>query len=262
MTSNFAILVDSTSDLPEEIMKRFDISMVSAWVIIGDKEFKDRIEIKREELLHELVHSEEKITTTQPRPVDFLEIYKEILDRYEKILFLSVSSKLSAIYQNAVIASKQIGKDKIVCIDTKSVTHGVGLLAHHAALRREKGMAFEEVVNEITELMEHVNIYFLVESLDYLHRGGRIGKARHLLGTLLNMKPVLCINKEGEIDSYKSVRGIDAGFEEMIELAIQYAHKHKNYVLGIAYGEDNPVFDGLGEKLKEKQTHYFTQKLH
>ena len=66
------------------------------------------------------------------------------------------------------------------------------------------------------------------------------------------MKPVLYINKEGEIDSYKSVRGIEAGFEEMIELVIQYAHKYKNYALGIAYGEDNPVFQGLGKKLKDK----------
>ena len=260
MTKNFAIVVDSTSDLPEDLMKKFDISMVSAWVIIGDKEYKDRIEITRDKLIHELKTSEEKITTTQPRPMDFVEVYKKVLEKYEKILFLGVSSKLSAIYQNAMIASKQISKDKIVCIDTKKVTHGVGLLAHHAALRREQGMTFEEVIEEIKELMEHVNIYFLVESLDYLHRGGRIGKARHLLGTILNMKPVLYINKEGEIDSYKSVRGIEAGFEEMIELVIQYAHKYKNYALGIAYGEDNPVFQGLGKKLKDKQNLCSIQK--
>ncbi|NPD89551.1 MAG: DegV family protein [Asgard group archaeon] len=252
MTSNFAIVVDSTSDLPEELLNKYNITVVPAWVVIGDKELRDRIDIKREEFLHELTHSEEKITTTQPRPLDFLKAYEEILKKYEKILFLGVSNKLSATNQNAVIAAKQAGKEKIVCIDTLSVTLGAGNLALHAALRREQGMELEKVVEEIKELIEYVGLYFLVGTLDYLHKGGRIGKAKHLLGTLLNTKPLLFLNQEGEIDSFKSVRGIEAGFEEMTELVIQYAHKHKNFVLGIAYGEDNPVFEELGLKLKEK----------
>lgn len=252
MTSNFAIVVDSTSDLPEELLNKYDFTIVPAWVVIGDKELRDRIDIKREEFLHELTHSEEKITTTQPRPLDFLNAFEDLLKKYEKILFLGVSSKLSATYQNAVIAAKQAGKDKIVCIDTFSVTHGAGFLAHHAALRRKQGMELGKVVEEIKVLMEHINLYFLVENLDYLHKGGRIGKAKHLLGTLLNTKPLLFLNKEGEIDSYKSVKGIEAGFEEMKELVIQYAHKNKNFVLGVAYGEDNQEFEEIGQKLKEK----------
>ncbi|MCG3220115.1 MAG: DegV family protein, partial [Candidatus Heimdallarchaeota archaeon] len=101
------------------------------------------------------------------------------------------------------------------------------------------------------------NLYFLVENLDFLLKGGRIGKAKHMLGTLLNKKPLLFLNKEGEIDSYKSVKGIEAGFEEMKEMVIKYAHKHKNFVLGVAYGEDNPVFEELGSKLKEKTNPLF-----
>jgi DegV family protein with EDD domain len=250
--NNFAIVVDSTADLSEEILKKYEITIVSAWVVIGDKELRDRVDIQTEQFLHELKHSEEKITTTQPRPLDFLTTFEDLLKKFEKILFLGVSTKLSATYQNAVIASKQAGKDKIVCIDTLSVTLGAGFLAYHAALRREQGMSFDKVVEEVKVLKEHVNIYFLVESLDYLHKGGRIGKAKHLLGSLLNTKPLLFVNNEGEIDSYKTVRGIDTGFEEMIEIVIQYAHKNKDFVLGIAYGEDNPIFEGLGEKLKEK----------
>ncbi|MCG3226399.1 MAG: DegV family protein [Candidatus Heimdallarchaeota archaeon] len=252
MTSNFAIVVDSTSDLPEELLNKYDFTIVPAWVVIGDNEFRDRVDIKREKLLHELVTSEEKITTTQPRPLDFINAFEEILKKYDKALFLGVSTKLSATYQNAVIASKQAGKDRIVCIDTLTVTHGAGFLAHHAALRREQGMDLDKVVEEIMELKKDIGLYFFVENLDFLLKGGRIGKAKHMIGTLLNKKPLLFLNKEGEIDSYKSVKGIEAGFEEMKELVIQYAHKNKNFVLGVAYGEDNKEFEELGQKLKEK----------
>ncbi|MHA1954546.1 MAG: DegV family protein [Candidatus Heimdallarchaeaceae archaeon] len=260
MTNNFAIVVDSTSDLPEELLNKYEITIVPAWVVIGDKEFRDRVDIEREELLHELVHSEEKITTTQPRPLDFLNAFEEILKKYDKALFLGVSTKLSATYQNAVIASKQAGRDRIICIDTLTVTLGAGFLAHHAALRREQGMDLDKVVEEIMELKQDIGLYFLVGSLDFLLKGGRIGKAKHMLGTLLNKKPLLFLNKEGEIDSYKSVKGIEAGFDEMKELVIQYAHENKNYILGIAYGEDNPTFEELGSKLKEKTNPLYYSK--
>ena len=251
MTNNFAIIVDSTSDFPEELKKKYDVYIAPARVIIGEKEYLDRVGITREEIIYQLENSKEKITTTQPIPVDFQEIYSEALEKYEKILFLSVSSGLSATYQNGVLVAKRMGKDKIVCIDTKTVSNATALLAYHAAIRREQGVEFEKVVEEINQMVPTIKLVFIVESLDYLHRGGRIGRAKHLIGTILNKKPILNI-VDGEISALETVKGSKAGFEVMGDLIQQLAEEYKHYCFATAYGKDNPQFNNFVKKLKNK----------
>lgn len=251
MTNKFAIVVDSVSDLPEELEKKFNIPIVHAKVIIGEKEYLDRIGIERKDLLSQLIHSKEKISTTQPSPMDFDIVFRKELEKYDHVLFLSVSSVLSATYQNAVISAKKIGKDKITCIDTLSVTHGITLIVHHAILRREQGVELLELVEEINQMISDMKIYFLVNELKYLQRGGRIGMAKRLLGTLLNKKPLLTI-EEGGIDALKSVKGTEAGYEEMVKLVSEYADKNKNFVLAGAYGLESPNFEKLAHSVKTK----------
>ncbi|MHA1550922.1 MAG: DegV family protein [Candidatus Heimdallarchaeaceae archaeon] len=249
MTNKFAIVVDSVSDIPEELKKKFNIPIVHAKVIIGEKEYLDRVGITREEFLSQLINSKEKITSTQPSPMDFDIVFKKALEKYDHVLSLSVSSKLSASYQNAVITAKRIGKDKITCIDTLSVTHGITLMANHAALRREQGMELSELLEEIKQMIDSQKFFFLVNELKYLQRGGRIGKAKSLIGTLLNKKPLLTL-EEGAIDALKSVKGSEAGYEEMVKLVSEYADKYKNFVLAGAYGLDNPDFEKLAQSVK------------
>lgn len=251
MTDKFAIVVDSISDIPKEMEKKFNIPIVHAKVIIGEKDYLDRVGIERKDFLSKLIHSKEKITTTQPSPMDFDIVFKEALEKYDHVLFLSVSTKLSATYQNAVIAAKRIGKDKITCIDTLSVTQGITLMVHHAALRREQGVELSELVEEIKMMIDSQKFFFLVNELKYLQRGGRIGMAKRLLGTLLNKKPLLTL-KEGAIDALKSVKGTEAGYEEMVKLVSKYADKYKNFVLAGAYGLDCPDFEKLAQSVKTK----------
>ena len=251
MTNNFAIVVDSSADIPEKIMEKYDIYCVPTRIIIKEKEYLDRIDISLDEIIHKLKTSDEKITTTQPLPMDFNNVFKEALEKYEKILSLSLTTKLSATYQNAVIAAKKVDKEKIICIDTLSITHGLGLLAQHAALCREQGMEIDQVAAEINEMLGNIKIYFLVDTLDYLHRGGRIGKAKHLIGSLLNMKPLLKL-ENGEIDAHKSVRGIETGLEEMKQLMKDCAKEYKHYALGVTFGERNPLFKELAKTLREE----------
>ena len=258
MTTNFAIITDSTSDFPEELREKHDVYIVPARVIIGEKEYLDRVGITREEIIYQLEHSKEKITTTQPLPADFQIIFSEVLEKYEKILFLSVSSGLSATYQNGVLVAKRIGKDRIVCIDTKTVSNATALLAYHAVIRREQGVEFEKVVEEINQMVPSIKLVFIVESLDYLHRGGRIGRAKHLIGTILNKKPILNL-VDGEISAIETVKGSKAGFELMGNLIKQYAEEYKNYCFASTYGKDNPQFNRFVNKLKNglKPLHYF-----
>ena len=249
MTNKFAIVVDSVSDIPEELEKKFNIPIVHAKVIIGEKEYLDRVGITREDFISQLIHSKEKITSTQPSPMDFDIVFKKALEKYDHVLSLSVSSKLSASYQNAVITAKRIGKDKITCIDTLSVTQGITLMVNHAALRREQGMELSELLEEIKQMIDTQKFFFLVNELKYLQRGGRIGKAKSLLGTLLDKKPLLTL-EEGAIDALKSVKGSEAGYEEMVKLVSEYADKYKTFVLASAYGSENPDFEKLAQSVK------------
>jgi len=251
VTNNYAIVLDSTSDIPVEMEKKYKIPIVSARVVIGEKDYLDRVGITREQLFHELLHSEERITTTQPSPLDFHNAFSEALEQYDKLLYLGVSSKLSATVQNAVIAARKFEKDKISVIDTLSVSHGVAMLAHHAALCRENGVELSDVIERTEEMMTKTRVYILVEELKYLHRGGRIGRAKHLFGTLLNLKPILHL-VEGEIDALMSVRGTEAGYETMVKLVTKDSTEYSNFAFAGTYGIENKIFEEISNNLKEK----------
>jgi len=251
VTKQFAIILDSTSDLPEEYKEKYGFTVVPAHVIIGDKDYLDGVTMLRKEFIHELINSEEKITSTQPSPLDFINAFTEALKTYDEVLYLAVSSGLSASYQNAVIASKRVDKEKITCIDSKSVTQAMTLMAIHASMRRDQGMELKSVLEEIQEMIPTNQLYFLVGDLEFLHRGGRIGKAKHVIGTLLNKKPLLYLD-DGMINSLESVRGIDAGYEKIEEIITNHAQEYKNYAIAGLYGEDNPKFDELAESIKTK----------
>jgi DegV family protein with EDD domain len=250
VTNSYAIIIDSVSDLPKELEEKYKVTIVPARVIIGSEDFLDRVGITREKFLHEIVHSKEKITTSQPSPKDFHDVFSKTLEETDHILYLGVSHKLSATFQNASIASRRF-KGKITCIDTLSISLGITAIAHHAALRIEQGMELSPLIDEIKEMMKNTKIYILVEDLKYLLRGGRIGRARHAIGSLLNMKPLLHF-VEGEIDALKSIRGVEAGYEAMIEEVTRDAQEFGNFVLSGAYGIENNKFERLSKSLQNK----------
>ena len=243
--------MDSTSDLPEGYKEKYGFTVVPAHVIIGDKDYLDGVTISRDELIQELLHSKEKITTTQPSPLDFINAFKEALETHDEVLFLGVSSALSATFQNAAIAAKRVDKEKITWIDTRVVTQATVLMAIHASMRRNQGMELKTVVEEIQEIIPTIHLYFLVGDLIFLQRGGRIGKAKQVLGDLLNKKPLLYLD-DGMINSLESVKGIEAGYERIDELITKHAEEYGNYAMAGLYGMDNPDFDKLAETIKNK----------
>ncbi len=251
MTDSYAIVLDSTSDIPEELEKKYSIPIVPAHVIIGGKDYLDRVGISREQIFYDLLNSDEKITTTQPSPIDFFNTFTETLKEYDKILYLGVSSGLSATFQNATIAAKKFEKGKIIPIDTLSVSLGITLMAQHAMLCRENGVELDSVIEQINEMITKTRIYILVQELKYLQRGGRIGKAKHVIGSLLNLKPILHF-VDGEIDALMNVRGTEAGYEAMIELVTKDSKSYSNFAFSGAYGLENKTFEGISNSLRDK----------
>jgi DegV family protein with EDD domain len=215
------IVTDSTSDIPEEIAKEHDIYVIPLRLQFGDESFLDGVEISAKEFYERLDQAKQLPTTSQPSPADYIRVYEQIQQDHPgaSILSIHISSGLSGTYQSALIAKSMMEEDvDITIVDSLSASYGFGLFVVHAARLAREGMAVGDIVEAIVQLRKERKLYFLVDTLEYLQKGGRIGKAAALFGTLLNIKPILSIDEEGIIYAVEKVRGRNKAVARMIEL--------------------------------------------
>ncbi|MGM1050328.1 MAG: DegV family protein [Bacillota bacterium] len=215
------IVTDSTADIPADLVKKYDIRIVPLRLMFGSDTYLDGVEISAGEFYKKLVESTQLPTTSQPSPADFVGVYDSILKEFPgcSILSMHLSSGMSGTYQSALLATSLIeGEADITVWDSKSASYGYGLFIVHAAQLAAEGLPVEEILSSTEELRSKRCLYFLVDTLEYLQKGGRIGKASAVLGTLLNIKPILSIDDEGIIYSVEKVRGRKKATARMIEL--------------------------------------------
>ncbi|WP_054957235.1 DegV family protein [Paenibacillus dakarensis] len=215
------IVTDSTADIPAELVNKYGIRIVPLRLMFGDETYLDGVEITAGEFYTRLVKSPQLPTTSQPSPADFLEVYESILKEFpdSSILTINLSSAMSGTYQSALLAASLVEGDPDITVwDSKSASYGFGMFVVHAAKLAADGLPVNEIVASIEELRSKRQLYFLVDTLEYLQKGGRIGKASAVLGTLLNIKPILSIDDEGVIYPVEKVRGRKKATARMIEL--------------------------------------------
>ncbi|WP_309121344.1 DegV family protein [Paenibacillus sp.] len=215
------IVVDSTSDLPKDVRERLGIEMVPLKVHFGNETFLDSVTLASSDFFVKLAGTKEMPTTSQPSPVDFVDVYKKLLEEPgTAIISIHLSSAFSGTYQSAVLAKSLLGGDpNIHIVDSKSASLGFGMLAIAAAEAAANGADVEAILARIRSLKEQTQLYFLVDTLEYLHRNGRIGKASAVFGSLLNIKPILSIDpEEGVIYPVDKVRGSRKAMGRIVEL--------------------------------------------
>ena len=203
---SIAVVTDSAADLPSSIRKIHEVNVVPIRVLFGEDQFRDHLDLTPDEFYRKLRTSKVLPTTSQPSPADFIQLYRELLGQYERIISLHISSKLSGTYQSACLARDAVAPDRIDVIDTKSGSMGQGLITIEAACAAASGLGYEGVLGAVKNAMEATRLVFTVDSLDHLKRSGRIGKAASLLGTLLSIKPILTLG-DGELTPMAKVRG-------------------------------------------------------
>ncbi|NLK01183.1 MAG: DegV family protein, partial [Clostridia bacterium] len=196
-----AIVTDSTADLPPEIIEKYNISIVPLKVLFGNKEYKDGIDIGPDEFYEKLEKSNTLPTTSQPSPGDFIKVYRSLLEQYTEIISIHLSSNLSSTVNVARLAGKDF-KDRIHVFDSKSISLGIGLLATEAAKSVQEGLRINEVLEKIKSVRKNSEVLFTLDTLEYLSKGGRIGKVSGLLGSVLNIKPIVRVNEEGIYTPY------------------------------------------------------------
>ena len=201
------IITDTMCDVPKEYAEKYNIKIMPLTVHFGSESYKDGITITKDEFYSKLEKAADLPTTSQVPPVEFLDAFKEELDKGNEIICINGSGQLSGTYNSAVLAKKQLESEKIRVIDSEGVTLGAGMLAIKAARLAEQGMNAEEIEKEIQSSVKRMKYFFLVDTLKYLHKGGRISLSASVLGTILNIKPIL-VMKDGKLELIDKTRGI------------------------------------------------------
>lgn len=211
------IVTDSTADLPPGLAEELNISVVPLKVHFGEEEFLDWIDLDSDNFFEKLAGSGVMPHTSQPSPADFVKIYREIAAESDQLISVHLSAKLSGTYQSAVIAKSELKHLDIEVIDSGLASMALGIVVIEAARAAKAGLAKEDIILQLKDNMAKVKVYFAVDTLEYLQRNGRIGKAAALVGGLLNVKPLLTLS-DGVVAPKEKVRGKAKAQERLIDI--------------------------------------------
>jgi len=217
------ILTDSTCDLPADVAEFYDIEVVPLKVTFGSDVYHDGIDLEKDRFYRMLADSAQLPTTSQPSPGEFIEYYERVFDRGDcsSLISIHVSSKLSGTFNSAVIAGKDF-KGKIIHLDSRSVSLGLGMLAIVAAELARDGFAAQDIIKTIERHKNNQKLFFTLGSLEYLIKGGRVSGARGFLGRFLGLRPLLSL-VDGEIVPIDKARSDEKLLEKIIKsLAGEY----------------------------------------
>lgn len=199
MTKKIALITDSTCDIPPEMRQQYDLHVIPLYLIWGHEELKDEVEITADQFYERLPRDHHHPTTSQPTPADFVRKYEELAAAgYDEAVVITISDKLSGTMDSATQAKAEVAL-KVHLYDSRSVSMGLGWQVLAAARARENGADAEGMIAAADRARRSGIVMFTVDTLEYLHRGGRIGAAAKLLGTALQLKPQLIIDHENGI---------------------------------------------------------------
>ena len=204
------IIVDSTADLSPAVKAQVS-AVVPLSVRFGDTEYKDGETITAEKFYEMLAHSEDLPTTSQPTPVAFEEAYEKATADGSEVVVITISSRLSGTYQSATIAAEDF-EGKVFVVDSRSAATGTGVLTAYALQLAQQGMSGEQILKELMEKREKVRLYAMVDTLEYLKKGGRVNAATAVVGGMLNIKPLICVDEDGRIGMAGTARGLKKAF--------------------------------------------------
>jgi DegV family protein with EDD domain len=213
-----AVVTDSTAYIPEEALGDLSIPVIPLWLIWGDERFRDGVDIDPPTFYRRLRESKTFPTTSQPSAGEFVDFFRQAGAGADAIVGVFISSKLSGTVPNAQAARAQLPELTIRIVDSLSTSMGLGFVALAAAQAAAAGQSLDEVVAAAEDMRDRIHLLFTVDTLEYLHRGGRIGGAKRLLGTALNIKPLLHL-EEGSIEPLVQVRTKRKAVMQMLEIA-------------------------------------------
>ena len=248
MKEKIAILADSSCDLPQDIVDRFGINILPLKVVYGDKVYSDRIDIQPDDVYKNM--PENIPTTSMPSPDEVKQMLETIREQgFTHVLAFALSSNLSGTYQTMKLAVSQISNMMVETFDTKTLSMGTGWMVMEAAQSVVDGLDFKEIINKINSIKPKIHVYYVLETLEYLRKGGRIGYVAGMLGEFLHFKPIISVNEEGRYYTYSKTRGRKKSLQRLVEI-IEEACRDKKIQLAVMHGGAREEAKQVLEKLK------------
>lgn len=239
-----AILVDSGVDVPKDVIEKYGMYMLPLKVIFKDAEYLDRITITPQEVYERL--NEEIPKTSLPSGADILDMFERIqADGYAHVLVVTISSGLSGTYNAIRVVAEEFEGLDIFILDTKNIGIAAGVNAIQAAQYVEAGMKWERLKQRVSEEVSNSGIFFCVKTLEYLQKGGRIGLVASILGSALNLKPIISCNEDGIYYTVAKVRGRKQSLHKALELAVNFIGDAQKYRLCLVHGNAKEEADEL-----------------
>ena len=234
------IVTDSVSDIPGELASSLDITMVPLTVNFGVESFLDGVEITPKEFFEKIKTASSLPTTAAPSIGAFSEVYKDLTGKGHEVVSLHVSGKLSATLSSATQAAAELGNDHISVVDTQAVSAMEALIVTAAARVAIAGGSVEEVIEKAQSSIAKTSVYVVLDTLEYLQKGGRIGRAAALMGGLLSIKPILTLN-DGEVHPHEKVRTRAKALARIIEI-VQSGGPYEEITVMHASAEDEAEY--------------------
>lgn len=243
------ILTDCTADLTKELYEKNNIEVLPLYVTIGGKTYSDGIDITTEEMYEKVKEFGELPRSSAIPPAIFEEKFKELLTEYEQVIYMGIGSGFSGTYNSAFVASHDFPKNKIFVVDSKNLSSGIGLLLLKAAKFRDQGLDGATIKAKIEELVPRIRTQFAIDTLEYLHKGGRCSGTAKIFGTLLKLKPIIRV-EDGAMNVAKKPMG---KFSRALDIILDYVHHDLENI--------DPEFVMVTHSLSDVAAQYFQDEL-
>lgn len=239
------IVTDSASDIPSEVARRLGISIVPLTVSFGKKIYRDGIDLSAEEFYSKLARSKTHPVTSQPSIGNFIDVYKAIARKGDEIISIHLSSKLSGTYNAALLAKEAMGKNyHIEIVDSESVSMGTGLTVIAAAKAIQAGISFQQAIDIVHHSIPRIHLLAFFQTLEYLERGGRLGKGQALLGALLHVKPLITV-RDGEVQPFGKARTRMGALRHLYSFLESLLHIRELSIMYTTIFEEVKILAGL-----------------
>lgn len=232
------IICDSLSDIDIDMANRNDIEMIPLTVIIEDKEYRDGIDISKDDFYKKLKEENIYPKTSQVTYAQFKEVFKKYNEEGTSILYIAASSSATGTYQSAVMAKNDL-KGDIRVFDSQQVCYGIGRFVVEAVKLRDEGKNIDEIVEALEEMKDKVFVMFCADTLEYLQKGGRISSTKAAIGNILNIKPILYV-KDGLVSQLSQVRGKKNLISKMVELTKDECGDLSGQTVYVGYTDNDP----------------------
>ena len=250
--SKVAIVTDSTAYLPEELTAEYGISVIPLAVIWGDDNLLDNVDIKADQFYKKLSKTDVMPSTSQPTIQAFLDKYTKLHHDGYDILTVVISAELSGTMDSALQAKKMIPEANIIVINSQTTSLPLAFMVLAAARAAKRGASLEKCEEIVETIREHTQVFFAVDTLEFLHRGGRIGGAARFLGTALGLKPILYL-KDGKVEALEKVRSSKRAHQRLVELVeAGIDGKTPTNVIGVVHASTEDAATGLLKLAKRK----------